>query len=70
MSQTLNHLFMKEILSYLHFVVSGVCSRGRLQFSSKIGIVYQSYESPDAPPNLKLGFQPWNGIFSIDFCLC
>lgn len=26
--QTLNHLFKKEILSYLHFEVPGVCSSG------------------------------------------
>ena len=31
--QTLNHLFMKEILSYWYFRVPRVCSRGLLEFS-------------------------------------
>ena len=31
--QTLNYLLMKEILSYLYFGISGVCSRDLLDFS-------------------------------------
>ena len=31
--QTLNYLFMKEILSYLYFGIPGVCSRGLLEIS-------------------------------------